>query len=337
MENKKYLTNYKKVILICPDFEKEHIYFENFFSHLNIPCKSILFKESDFAKKINNFSKIILKIIRLIASEDIYKKLRFNTNDFDSFLLNQTKDILTEDTLVFFVKPYLINSYSFLSHLKRTTNGYIFYTYDSFKRFPFSKLIPKDRIITFDIDDALKKNINYSPIPRTNNNIRVPLKNYKSFILYGSFSLYRFIRVLIANLILRGKGIKFHCYLMHHFFYKQIKFFGIYFGNKRRNIRSNYITLDIPQNEQSGGSFRSSSNDLFFSYSYTTPRWRYLNSSNLIIFLYDIKRISKLSVSKNIQQLYLDEFKSSFSSLEISIENILSSATLDRKKNHINK
>lgn len=319
------MESYGKALIVCPNFEGEYINFENFFKKKGFIVKSIVFEEGDFAIRRKGLLKFLSKVLRVFLSSEMKKNLGFDRHSFDNFLVEHSKDFIDSRTIVFFVKPFLLQENNFMEMVNQRTDGLIFYSYDSYRRFPLAKEVCKGHVITFDIKDALKYGFKYAAVPRESdgiNNIFKPRVN--ALYHYGAFSYFRLVRLIIVNIIFRLNGLSFTGYLMHGKFSSNFKLMNIYIGGEKRNILTNRICIDIPQKPQSGGSFRSkNTRDMLFSYAISTPRWRYINGGRLYFFICDVLFIAKVVKSKNVYGLYLDEFGLTSVSLDQTIKSIL--------------
>lgn len=312
-----------RALLVCPIFENEELAFLNFLFNRYKVVDKYLYQELGY-RKTDVFSLILSNAIKFLGLVKISLKIRWLPKDYNLNLLNSIGH--EKYDLILIVKGFMLSKNS-LNHLKSqlTTDGKIvIYNYDTVRRFPFLFDLPSWlSIITFDINDAIKYKYFYSPIPNgLKNKEEIGFHSVVKFA--GTFSIYRFFRLLVVSAVFRLKNIRHIFYLRLPFIKKKYKFFNLYIGALRRHLKlRGYIALDIPQAQQSGGSARTRFNTraLTISYSYMTPGWRTINLSNVLSTITTASNISDIVKMNLLKVLYNEELGYAESCFEIALDN----------------
>ncbi|MFU0853886.1 hypothetical protein ACM26X_17490 [Kluyvera cryocrescens] len=323
-----------KVLMVSPDFEGEYKSFSSFFEQCGFQVYNCIYDEMQF-KKPGVLRGVAFHFFMLLNLPTIAKKIRWDINAYENLIL---KSLGSEkyDT-IFIVKPFLL-SYCFLSSsIFDKVKKCILFNYDTMVRFPIDyKLVDKHSryFYTFDIDDAIKYGINYAPLPRSprllsaseladsrNEQVVNSICKKPRIIFYGAFSIFRFTRLLILSYLSRKYKIKSLIYLRLFFLKRNFKFFSIYIGGGRRAAPFSNIRVDIPQKKQSGGSARTSGlNTIMFSYSYNTPRWRFLDIGTLCKTYRSFSFLFGLLDSGNHLTLLVEEQNNAWLAFKVALD-----------------
>lgn len=319
-----------KIQLVIPDFENEHLFFEKSFSLMGFECQTTLYQESDFLKPIKFLEKITLFLLKKIIPAEWYKERRFNRQKFMSFISKINNESYEKKDILFIVKPYLYQENEISFRIKNSYRKVIFFHYDTLRRFPIDKEILNSTQylnISFDINDAKKYKLNYSPIPRSDES-HINYHSSKYIYFYGSFSIYRLVRLIIAKKIFNYYGIRTFFYLRNIRANQDYNFLGIFISNKYRIFHGKGISLDIPQAKQNGASFRSSNFEkIVLSYSSATPYWRHINSNFIPQYIYDCIKFSKILKNNLHNSIFLEEKNMTHSIFKKIFEKYLNSNT----------
>lgn len=313
-----------KALIICPNFEGEECHFLNILKKLGYDTCVKIYNE-DFFKKQGLLTQVTNQLLKTFRFRQIAKKIRWREQAYMSFLV----DTITQDyDLVLIVKPFLYRVDQFDCEINKKAKKIIFYNYDTINRFPINvDVIKKYRnsFISFDLDDAVKNNLVYSPIPRSDKKIEPVIDKSNVISFYGAFSIFRFFRLAVIYFSAKKCGLKPIFYLRLLGLKKTVKFFGVFIGSERRKSKNTKILIDVPQNIQEGGSARSVMNDqsLLITYSVSTPHWRHLDVTSLWSTYQTSLKIFKTIKSKNYKQLLMEEQNATEDAFKTALDSAL--------------
>jgi hypothetical protein len=299
-----------KILLVAPRFHGiEKCYLNEISKYGDLT--TFFYEERDYEKIFSLATKVAVRFF----PKQIRTRLKWDCRRFcDDLKIRLEKKF----SFVVIVKPHLLlANKTYAANIFAGSEKFIFINYDTKKRFLSSHMF--ESVIsnfTFDVKDSYRPGYIYCPIPykiSENKSFKEADVHIISKTIYflGSFSFFRFYRLMIISMLLNFLKV-------HHKFILaneqlpmrclRLPFTHLYITNRYRNLNlKNRVSLDFPQSRQSSGSNRMVDNGILISYDFMTPTWRAIKIDNILTSIISTLTLSKKINSSLIFDLHSEE------------------------------